>query len=113
MNNLLADYVAAAREHGQYSSSGQSDMANNAHERLQDTLLALIAEGRDSELLTLYDNPDAWVQLWAGTHTLELDEGKAIAKLESLKAARKPLVSMSAKYTLVAWQEGNLSFRNK
>ena len=51
------------------------------------------------------------MQLWAATHMLEVDEKKAITKLRNLQAAGKGLVSTSAKYTILEWNEGALSFR--
>jgi hypothetical protein len=111
MSNHLNDYRVAAAQHGEYTRAGESDLANTAHSRLQQALLALIADGSDSQIMDLYNDSDPWVQLWAATHTLEIDEQKAMAKLTSLQNDRKPILSLSAKYTLKSWQEGKIAFR--
>ena len=57
MENLLKDYRAAAIEHGEYTCSGQSDLANKAYGKLHGVLLTLIAESRDSEIIKLLRTP--------------------------------------------------------
>lgn len=109
----LTDYRTAAHDHGRYSLSGESDLANKAYAKLQSAFLALVANGQDSTICDLYDDPDPWVQLWAATHTLEIAEDKAVEKIRALQAARKPVLSMNAKYTLLEWEKGKLSFRKQ
>jgi hypothetical protein len=109
----LTQYRTAAKEHGKCSLSGESDLANEAYAKLQEAFHALIAKGEDASICDLYDDPDLWVQLWAATHTLEIAENKAVVKLRHLQAARKPVLSMNAKYTLLEWEKGSLSFRKQ
>ena len=109
----LAEYRRAAQDHGKYTMSGESDLANKAYAVLRSIFLELVAKGQDATICNLYDDPDPWVQLWAATHTLEIAEKDAVEKLKYLQAARKPILSLDAKYTLLEWQNGKISFRKQ
>jgi hypothetical protein len=71
----------------------------------------MIAAKMDRSLFEFFSDIDPRVQLWAATHTLEIAEPDALAKLTMLVESRKPLVSMTARYTIEAWKRGDLSFR--
>jgi hypothetical protein len=112
MSNLIKEYQTAAKDHGTWTRGGDSDKTNAAHEKMHEVLAALVAAREDGQLFTLYDDSDPWVQLWAATHTLEVDAARATAKLESLQRSGIPLASMCAKYTLQSWKDGDLRFRD-
>jgi hypothetical protein len=53
---------------------------------------------------------DPWVQSWAAAHTLELDETRALKKLEQLTNSQIPLISSCAKHAIEEWKSGQLKF---
>ncbi|HZZ77004.1 MAG TPA: hypothetical protein VFE62_00715 [Gemmataceae bacterium] len=108
----LIDYRTAAHEHGKHTMSGDSDLANQAFEALQSAFNRLVAAKHDAMICDLYEDPDPWVQLWAAAHTLEITESKALEKLTNLRDARKPVLSMNAKFTIVEWKNHRLAFRH-
>lgn len=110
-DDLISQYKAATVAHGEGTCSGDSHITNQAHDAIGTFLREIISSGKDDDLFTLYDDKDPWVQLWSATHTLEVNENKATAKLQSLADAGIPIVSMTARYTLQEWQSGSLSFR--
>jgi|GEM_PF-4166001 len=73
-------------------------------------LLELVKAGEGKNLLELYSDPNPWVQSWAASHALEIDENSALRKLAELESADIPLVSTSAKYTIQGWKAGQLRF---
>jgi hypothetical protein len=111
MSTLLDEYRGVASDHGKHTQQGDHKKANVAHDRLGEILKSFVAAEEDQQLFSLYEDSDQWVQAWAAAHTLEIDEARAIAKLEELQMAEIPLVSMGAKYTIQEWKSGDLKFR--
>ena len=70
----------------------------------------LIKTNEVTKILELLEDEDLWVQLWAASHSLEIDEVKALKKLTEIQEAGIPLVSSSAKYTIEAWNAGELRY---
>ena len=112
MATLIDDYKSAAEAHGEGTKEGNSKKANKAYKDLNKVLAELIAQGEDSALLGLLDDPNVWVQLWAAAHTLEVDEQQARAKLQSIVDAAIPIACLDARYTLQGWDSGDLKFRS-
>lgn len=108
MTPLLQEYKRHAAAHGMHSEEGDSEAANKSYDLLQKTFLELMKLDKGRELLALYDDPNAWVQSWAASHSLQIDEASALKKLAELEAAGIPLVSTSAKYTIQGWKAGQL-----
>ncbi|MCY2963553.1 MAG: hypothetical protein NT069_07875, partial [Planctomycetota bacterium] len=77
---------------------------------LQDTFVTLARNGHLARLFELYDDNDVWVQIWAASHTLEIDEERALEKLKQLENSRVPLIATIAKHTAVEWKSGRLRF---
>ncbi|WP_127115980.1 DUF2019 domain-containing protein [Shimia sediminis] len=111
MNPNIAKYREWAAMHGNYTRSGDAKKTNHSHDELQKVLADLIAENADRLLFALFKDDDTSVQLWAAAHTLELDENRAINKLQDLSDLNVPLVSMSARYTIKGWKAGGLRVR--
>src|SRR4051794_29180510 len=107
----LNEYRHHAIEHGTRTREGDAEGANASYDRLHAVLVAIDGEGRERELFSLYEDDDPWVQTWAATHTLEIDEGRALAKLEQLAKSGISHVDTGAKYTIQEWNNGNLRFR--
>ena len=111
MNILLTNYRNNAKLHGICTFSGDSKQTNRAYDELLRTLKVLVSNNADNLLFSLYEDDDLFVQLWVAAHTLELDEQRAIDKLQGLVDSGAPIVSMSAKYTISGWNEGGLRVR--
>ncbi len=108
MTSLLDEYRRHACDQGAAMLEGEGDASNSAYDRLQDALVSLIRAGRRHELFGLYDDLDPWVQSWAAAHTLEIDEARALAKLEQLQKSENPHVSSCAKFAIEEWKNGAL-----
>ena len=78
-NTLISEYIETARKHGEGTFSGDSVIANKAYDKLQAILIEIAKSGLDNELFTLYDYGETWIELWSATHTLEIDESKALS----------------------------------
>jgi hypothetical protein len=112
IETLLSDYRVSAIAHGSATIEGNSRKTNRAYDRLHETLNKIANSNEDNALLEFFNDTEVWVQLWAAAHSLEIDADKATAKLQSLADAEIPLISMSARYTIKEWENGNLSFRD-
>lgn len=111
MVSLLARYRELAELHGKHTFVGDAKKTNRTFHELHRVLAELVAEETDIFLFSLYDDEDSFVQLWAAAHTLELDEIRATSKLQELVDLGIPIVSMSARYTITGWNEGDLRVR--
>jgi len=107
----LQAYRDAAAAHGAATKAGDSKNANKAYDDLHSALREITSAKADTSLISLFDDQDLGVQLWAAAHSLEVDEAAARQKLQMLSDADIPLVSMSARYTLMEWKSGKLKFR--
>ena len=110
MTLWLDEYRRHAANHGVHTMEGDAAKSNESYFRLQDAFIALVGEGKRNELFRLYDDVDPCVQVWAAAHTLEIDESRALAKLEQLEKSGIPHASFDAKYTIQEWTSGNLKF---
>src|ERR1700748_3508654 len=106
----IEDYVRYAADHGKFTLDGDAEATNTAYDRLQHIFKEIVSNGEGNQLFRLYEHNDPWVQAWAASHTLELNESRAIAKLEQLKAADIPHISSGARYTLEGWKNDGLRF---
>ena len=85
MDNFLQNYRAAAVEHGERTYNGvRPKKTDAAGRKLEAVFHAMVAAGQAHRLLELYNDQDLWVQVWAASHTLEIAEDQAIAKLTEL-----------------------------
>ena len=83
-----------------------------AHDKVHDVLLEMIDEKVDIKLFDLYDDSEELVQLWAAKHTLEIDEKRALTKLDELRHSPRDTISSGAQFTQIGWENGTLSFRD-
>ncbi len=109
-NDLITRYRNAAITHGEGTRSGDSVKTNRAYDELGVSLKKITETGNDELLFSLYDD-DIWVQIWAAAHTLEVNEEKALTKLQVIMDAAIPLASTGARYTIQEWKRGKLTFR--
>ncbi len=110
-DEFLRNYREYAVEHGAQAKTGNHVATNIAYDRLLAVLKTLYEENADSEIMSLLDDENASVRLWAAAHSLELDEPLALATLNELAAAGIPIISMDARYTAQEWLKGNLRVR--
>lgn len=109
MHEDVAEYrrLVIARNHALNSKE-----QNRLYDAVIDHFRKMIAKNTDWNLFSLYDDSDPGVQCAAATHTLELDEARAIAKLTELEHKQIPLVSTTAHYCIKEFKNGKLRFRD-
>ncbi|GLT12919.1 hypothetical protein GCM10007928_51520 [Sulfitobacter porphyrae] len=113
MNNALIEkYRDFAALQSEASKDGRPKVSNRAYDGLVETLDELVQANLDSELFSLFDDPDTGVQMWAAAHTLELDRLRAEEKLEELSAGSS-IAAFEAEMTLNEWKAGHLRFRRQ
>jgi hypothetical protein len=110
MSSLVDEYRRHAIDHGAYLTQDDADSSNVSYDRLQDAFHAIIKARGRRELFKLYDDVDESVQCWAAAHTLEVDEGRALAKLKQLEKSENPYIRIDAEYTSREWKNGALKF---
>jgi len=110
MTSSLDQYRRHAFDHGFHTAECNADAGSESYDHLQEAFATLVRDGRRNELFGLYDDADPSVQCWAAAHTLEVDEARALAKLEQLEKSEVPHVSMDAEYTIKEWKSGELRF---
>ena len=108
--SLLEEYRKDAILHTECTENGRYRKGNNAHDRLQETFLKIVKSGCGNDLFSFYDDENTGVQAWAASHTLELDESRALEKLRQLESADIPHISFDAKYVIEGWESEDLRF---
>lgn len=111
LDQLLAEYVKAASEHGEGSESGDHRRANAAFDVLNVVYAELRRRGPEGQraLLPLLHDKDAGVRLWAASHAPEFSPREGEVALEALKS-RSGLIGFTARITLGEWHAGRLHF---
>jgi hypothetical protein len=110
MPTIVEQYVAAAREHGKCTETGNYKSGNKAYDRI----IAAIREmrklpDRGEVILTeLLFQPDDWVKMWAATHLLPLREAAASTVLARLASVSPGLLRADADMVLKEWRAGRL-----
>lgn len=108
--DLRDRYRELAVRHFEGSTNGDSRRGNRAYKQLERLLAKIAATGSDHVLFDLYDDPEPWVQYLAATHTLEIDERRAEAKLLEV-CKNRGIAGLNAGMVLREWRKGNLRFR--
>lgn len=108
---LLSHYTRAAAEHGKATRAGDYETANRQYEIIAGVCRALRTRGPDAqqELLTLLDDDDADVRLWAATHALEFAPIQGESVLEEIGRSGGT-AAFSAEMTLKEWRKSTLQF---
>jgi len=113
MNVELERYIHMYREnailHGEASQNGDYKSANKSHDIIIKTLYKIreLDDVGNDALLTLTDDKDASVRVWAATHSLEYDTIKAEKTLSQL-ASCEGIIALGAEITLSEWKAGTL-----
>jgi hypothetical protein len=105
---LLGNYRLHAVEHAASTERGDAEATNSAYDRLQEAYATILRSGHANELVSLLEDVEPAVQLWAAADLLKVEENLAAAKLEELASADIPHVSLSAYWTLREWNAGTL-----
>jgi hypothetical protein len=109
----LDDFIRHSMDHWKYSHEGDSEKANISYDCLCNTYNTIVKIGKVDSLFALYDHPELCVQARAATRTLEINEAKALAKLEQLEKADDPHISFDAEQIIISWKAGKLHFLPK
>lgn len=107
--DLIVEYRLHAAKHGNATSTGDSQAANQHHDALMEALSALRERGSEGSdaLLGLLADRDQSVRCWAATHCLLIDEARAKGVLKDL-AAGPGIVAFDAQMVLSEWDKGRL-----
>lgn len=111
IDDLIKRYRDAAVAHSEGTQSGNSQKTNRAYDIVTETLREMTKSGCDDRLFSLYEDENVSVQVWAAVHTLELNEKKALLKLQCIVDKGIPILSMGARYSIQEWKNGKLRFR--
>lgn len=108
-DELIANYIGAAKIHCEATNNGNSDAANVAYDTIIETLDELRKQPDKGHkiLSALLNHDDLSVRVWAATHLLPLDEPKAIDSL-SVIADKSGIIAFDAKMVLEEWRLGRL-----
>jgi hypothetical protein len=109
VDELVSEYTTYAIEHGHASETGNSEMANWAHDKLIAVYRVLSHAGENGEtaIARLMDFDNNSVRYWAAFHSLKFNEKKAVATLENI-ANGLGAVAFSADMVLSEWRKGTL-----
>jgi len=106
--NIKAQFVAEAIEHGKLLAEGDRKKANKVHKKIQ-ALYNLAKEQDQVDVFSeLLGEADENVRLWAATFTLKKFPDLAEKSLKELSAL-SGITGLSAKTTLHLWKEGQLN----
>jgi len=108
-NDLVEQYAACAKRHGQATQLGDSRSANAAHDGLCEVFKKLKGSGELGCLEPLLQDPDVHVRCWAATHYLSVDKRKAAKALKALCKGRG-IAAFNAQTVLAEWRAGRLKF---
>ncbi|MDH5640331.1 MAG: DUF2019 domain-containing protein [Nitrospira sp.] len=107
---LLEEYRQNAIRHATASKTGKYKVVNHAHDELARISHHFRRGGTELQqtLLTLLDDVEPPVRLWAATHALEFAPDKSLPVLRALAAGSPGIVRHDAEMTLVQWDKGEL-----
>lgn len=111
LQELLAAYKDAAREHGAVTESGDYNAANRAAGLLVAIYSELRRRGEDAQraLLPFLGDDDLGVRLWSASHALEFAPFEGQTVLQAMIPVGR-FLGLSAKTTLEEWEKGRLRF---
>lgn len=112
-NSLIVAYKKAAALQGEYNSQGNPKKANQQYKIMAKICRALRKKGESDQLqlISLLNDQDPYVRLWAATHSLEFAPRQAERGLKKIASAKSMgVVSFLAATTLYEWKKGSLTF---
>lgn len=110
MSDLLNSYRMHVILYELEDIQGNSKSVNQEYKKIMQAYDDLKSVSKLSELLKLLQDENESVQLWSATHSLEIDALKASTMLTQLLKSENPRIALSAKYTLLEWKAGRLTF---
>ena len=83
MTDLIEQYRAFAKRHGQATESGDHKEANKAAEKIAIAYRALQQLGADAqqEIVLQMTDPDPGIRLWSASHSLDFAQHEAQSEL--------------------------------
>lgn len=110
LSRIINRYRLAAEAHGKATTCGDYKSANRNYDEMIKSLELLKgfgAEGSDALVELCEDDSDA-VASWAATHTLRVDEPRALLALRRV-ASKSGIVAFGAEMVMEQWEKGELT----
>jgi len=107
--NIKAEFVEAAIDHGRFTDSGDSKRANKAHDKIIVALskMKMLPDHGESILTLLLEHTNNAVKGWSATYLLPFNEKLAIYTLEDI-ASGSGFVAFDCQMVLKLWRAGTL-----
>lgn len=109
--DLIRCYRDSAISHSDAIGCGNREVANRHSTLIAVMYTEIKHRGRAAQrrLLSLLEDPDLSVRLWAASHTLDIAPTQSEATLTEL-ASGSSLLGLTAETTLREWKAGRLQF---
>lgn len=115
VNNLLKEYRKTALLYKQAEDECNFSLKDKASKKSIEILGLLVRLGEDKKIEIFLEDEEVVVQMFAATHLLEVEEKKAIKKLQEIKSNSKieemSITQMNASMIIDAWHSGKLKIR--
>jgi len=95
-------------QRGDALNSGNSKKANSCYDKIRNIVTYLKEEKAISILSTFYNHPNPYVRLNASANLLPIDEKRSLSVIKTIANEEKGIISVTAKYTIKEWENGNL-----
>ena len=107
--DAVKKYKECSHAHGEASKQGDYKITNKNYYLLIEAYLIIKSYGEEGEklLIDLFNDENDSVRCWAATHSLEINESKAIKILKKLKSG-KGIIAFNAEMVLSEWKKGRL-----
>lgn len=106
-HEVIDNYRQSIIRYYQATNEGNSRKVNKAYDKIIECYGEIKKQDLIAQLEPLIYDEFIGVRLYASTHILPYNEGKAKKQLSELMNSDN-LVSLEAKYTIREWDEGNL-----
>ena len=108
LNNAVANFAQAARNHYEYTLAGNTEATNRAAGEIDGCFRVVIAHGDAGRLmlLDLLADENRAVRSMAAAYSLTYAPGRVVPILEQLSNGND-LKALAAKNCLKQWREGN------
>ena len=93
-------YIEVADSWGEAMNEGDSDKANELHDKIQEIFKDICQNGNENALFERIDKVSNSTLFFIASHIKERDQDKAIPIYESLMKSSEPFIAISAKYIL-------------
>lgn len=109
IETALLLFKEAAIRHAEATEQGDHKKANISFDQIVEAVDFLKSNNSNDQLLGLFLEPSAGVQMWAATYLLPSHEKESMKILNQI-VRLGGILSLSAETTLDEWKKGNLKF---